>query len=96
MLQASDFFGLYRTPQMAAAVIDVKTVALGEVLDFLRRPLHVLPQGQGIAIAQIVFQRSHVGRPAQNCLAAVAPRSRPADAAGFYHCHIVYASFSQF
>ena len=96
VLQARHFFRLHRAPQMAAAVINVKAMAFGQVLNFLRRPFHVLPQRQSVAIAQIVFQRPHVGRPAQYRLPAIAARSRPADAAGFYHGHIGHACFRQF
>ena len=72
VLQACHFFRLHRTPQMAAAVIDVKAVAFGQILDFLRCPFHVLPQRQSVAIAQIVFYWPHVGRPAQNRLPTIA------------------------
>ena len=96
VLQTCHFFRLHRAPQVTAAVINVKAMAFGQVLDFLRRPFHVLPQRQSVAIAQVVFYGPHVGRPAQNRLPTIAARGSPADATGFNHADIGYACFCQF
>ena len=69
-------------PQMAAAVIAVEAVALGQFTQLTGCPAHAIPQTAGALDAQRLFQRRHIAGPAQNRLPTVAPRGCPGHTTG--------------
>ncbi|MNC21993.1 hypothetical protein D3C75_699810 [compost metagenome] len=70
-------------PQAAQPVVDVEAMALGQFAHFIGGPAHAGPQALGAFDAQGLFQRRHVARPAEQCLATVAAGRGPGHAAGF-------------
>jgi len=81
--QHADAAGQHGRPQAARAVVDIETMALRQLADFLGSPDHAVPQATGAGHAERLLQRRHVAGPARQRLTAVTPRGGPGQAAGF-------------